>query len=80
MVDLGPCSASWELGKRCEDEGEEQRSTANSHGRVSRRHRSFDLLSLESITTLSERNNGKNYYMSLLFVEHVIFLVWPVDV
>lgn len=30
--------------------------------------------------TLLEETMEKNDYMSLLFVEHVIFLVWPVDV
>ena len=61
---------------------EMERSTAKSHGRVSRRHRSFDLLtSLESITgPCWKETMKKKDYMSLLFVEHVIFLVWQVDV
>ena len=37
------------MGVRNKDQ-EMERSAANSHGRVSRRHRPFDLLSLESIT------------------------------
>lgn len=55
-------------------------SDANGHGTVSRRHRSFDLLSLGSITGPCQEEDKMIISNSFLLNIFIIYLVWPVGV